>query len=260
MGNGINMRDRVLYYGYALLEKIGMAEVDRAAREIMDRLGIEFMVLKPEPVGLEWLPAMGYAEKALPLLEEFNEVLGELEVCCVVSPIGGHVLAWNKSLKGLGIKPAASFTDFTSFIYDWIMMLGIKPGFKEYRRKAYLHYPCCIGRKLETDTFTRKIKALLDMIPGLEIVETIHPEVVEGVKAPWEWSPCALTGLTTFFPELHSKALVEEMKPDLEELRPDLIVSPCARSVWSIRKAFEAEGVRGVDVIHTANLLLEVMG
>ncbi len=254
------MRDRVLYYGYSYLEKIGMNEIDDAAREVLNRLGVEYIVLKPEPVGLEWLPSLGYTEKALPLIERFNRILDELDVCCVVTTLGGHVLAWNKSLKGLGVKPAASFVDLTSFVYDWIETTGVKPVFREFKRRAYLHYPCCLGRKLNTDVFAKKIKGLLSMIPGLEIVETIYPEVAEGVASAWEWSPCALTSLKLLFPELHSKALTEELRPDLEELKPDLIITPCARSVWSFRSAFEAEGIRGIEAMHTANLLVKVMG
>jgi len=250
--------DRVLYYGHNYLSKIGMEEVDRSDREVLRKLGVEFVTLDPEPYMLEWMHVLGFKERAMELIKRFNDVLGRLNVCCAVTTLGGHVLFWNRTLRDFGLEPAVEFKDFTSFVHDLISERG-GVEFSEVRKRIYLHYPCCLGRKMGTDAYAKKIKSLLSSIPGVEILETLHPEVQEGIAAPWQWSPCALTGIKTIIPKLHAEALTNEVKDDLDSHKPEAIVSPCARSVWSFRDAFAAKGISGIEVLHTSSLILQAL-
>jgi len=254
----MSQEDKVLYYGSAYLRKVGMQEIDEASKKLLNKLGINYMTLDPEPFGLEWIPGLGYPEKSLALMKKFNELLKKINPCCVASPLDGVIYMWNAGLESMGLEPAVRFTDFSNFLYDWFMERG-KPEFNEYSKKAYLHYPCCIGRKLGKGIYAEKILALLKMIPGLVIVETVHPDVQIGLRPPWAWSPCALSSMQILFPELHSRALVEELRFDFEAHKPEVLVTPCARAVWSFRNAFEKENVKDVEVIHISELLLKTV-
>jgi Fe-S oxidoreductase len=236
-----------------------MNQIDKDIRALFNKLEIEYISLDPEPYMLEWMHVLGFKEKGLELVKKFNDLLKRLDVCCAVTPFGGHVLFWNKTLRDFGLEPSLKFEDFTSFIYDFIKTnSSIK--FSEVKERIYLHYPCCLGRKIGRGDYANKIKYLLSMIPGIEIVETIHPEVVEGIASPWQWSPCALTGIKTLIPRLHEEALTAEVRDDIEKLRPTAIVSPCARSVWSFRDALRAKGLSEIKVEHTSSLILRALG
>ena len=161
--------DDVFYY--LGCESMKFPEVIKANMNILKKAGIKFSTNLDTKVCCggplfnirDLTTAKDFAEKNKSLIESTGAEI-------IVSDCPGCVLTLTKRYESLGIKIDKEIIHIVEYIKKLLDEGKIKPtkNITDDLKKVTIHDPCLIARNLED---TSSIRAILGMIPGLELVE-----------------------------------------------------------------------------------------
>ncbi|MHA1150503.1 MAG: (Fe-S)-binding protein [Promethearchaeota archaeon] len=238
-------------YYYIGCETMKFPEVVKANIEILKKAGIKFSTNLDRKMCCagpmfnirDFNIAKEFANKNKELIESTGAEL-------VVSDCPGCVLTLTNRYESIGIKLKPKIIHIVQYIQQLLEegMLKIDKNISEQLKKITIHDPCLIARNMSDTT---SIRAILEKIPGLEVIETIQNK--ENTHC------CGWSGTLHWADKDLATKEAQNRVEELKETGTNVFLSACPLCELGLKHGIKENEKDKFKIIDISELLLKVL-